>query len=491
MSAQWLPPPGDPPKAAKSPDSYGTVALGLRRFADLTPFADDAVDVLQVAARLEAAGMSDAKASDTFGMTDVFGLAATLYPFGVGGGRIDRVAPPNPWRVPRGRHAMHGLLYAVPVPAYAAVLPDLARGQISYMLFGLLTVWALTHGVSYLGYTRLARGDRAGAGTALRTGMVVGVLVAALCTVLMLGTHSIGLGSALLTTCQLCYLPAAAALLVNGWERRLAMGVAPMLLAVGVRLVAAGRESARPVAIALVLCSLCAVVVLAVAATGGLANRRVFTLPRGIEAKVWLSQTCLGLWIATLITMPPLVVSFTPGLTDSQTLDVVRLTAIPLSLSMGVAEWALYTLRGRGHALLASIRSPGPFAGAMHRLLLVFTGMFAVVLAALVVLVGLLPAVAGPSAYATSRLSMSLVLAVASLGTAIFLALTLVTFQATGTVHAGCVAAVLAEIVATGVYADHGVRIPLIDIQLIVGTVLAVLFAARALRVVGRVTAHR
>src|SRR5690242_11514443 len=72
-----------------------------------------AVDSLEIAAAIEADGLSDQGVSRIYGYTNVFELADELYR------RVPRqpVEPepqPNPWHSKRITHVLHGILFGLP-----------------------------------------------------------------------------------------------------------------------------------------------------------------------------------------------------------------------------------------------------------------------------------------------------------------------------------------------------------------------------------------
>ena len=128
-----------------------------------------AVDLLQIAARLEADGITDRGARVEYGFDDVFALADEVYV------RLAPGPPPPPpppvlppaWRSGR-RDISHGLLYLMPGALFPAVLAAIGSGPLVTVL--VLTGglgWAWSGGASWLAYQRLGAGDPAAAARAL------------------------------------------------------------------------------------------------------------------------------------------------------------------------------------------------------------------------------------------------------------------------------------------------------------------------------------
>ena len=92
------------------------------RLADLAvrlgPCCAEAVDVLEVAARLEAEGVNDTLAVERYGHRDVFALAERLYH-----GSVPRTRPrpgtAAAWRSTGRHHLLRGVLFGLPGLLYA------------------------------------------------------------------------------------------------------------------------------------------------------------------------------------------------------------------------------------------------------------------------------------------------------------------------------------------------------------------------------------
>src|SRR6202034_2699114 len=80
-------------------------------------------------------------------------------------------APADPWKNSKLRAAMHGLLYGLPTvcfPAAAGLLSGLH--VLRALIVALLTSWALSQALAYVGYARLGRAGSAGAALLLVLG---------------------------------------------------------------------------------------------------------------------------------------------------------------------------------------------------------------------------------------------------------------------------------------------------------------------------------
>jgi len=137
----------------------------------------NAVDPLEIAAGLEAEGFSDQTVRVGFGFPDVFALAEDLH---------RRVPPspaepppqPDPWRTSVWRHALRGLLFGLPSLCYPVAAPLLSDvDAVPLLVVSTIVSWALSQGLSYLGYSRLGNTNRDGARRVLRLGMLSSVVL--------------------------------------------------------------------------------------------------------------------------------------------------------------------------------------------------------------------------------------------------------------------------------------------------------------------------
>ena len=137
----------------------------------------------------------------------------------------------DPWKNSKLRAALHGLLYGLPAvcfPAAAGLLSGLH--VLRALIVALLTSWALSQALAYLGYARLGRAGSAAAARLLLVGMTVtvagvtlalamaGLVAHARVTGLIFG---FGLGA---------YMLGATVLLVLGAEGLLLVVLAPGVL---------------------------------------------------------------------------------------------------------------------------------------------------------------------------------------------------------------------------------------------------------------------
>ena len=182
-----------------------------------------AVDPLEIAAALEADGVSDEDAGTRYGCRDVFDLGERLYAMtprrpprgGQAGRSAGNGSAENRWQARASHHLLRGVVFALPGLCYAAVARAVATpGAIAVLLFSLLASWGVSQSLAYLAYVRLGRCDRRGAAVVLRRGSAC--CAAGIVTLAAAGAAMCHSGPAVLALAagQSLYLLAATASLV-------------------------------------------------------------------------------------------------------------------------------------------------------------------------------------------------------------------------------------------------------------------------------------
>lgn len=349
----------------------------------------------EIAAVLEADGLTGEQITERYGRHDAFELAAELY------ARVPRSHPepdprPDPWRVAPGPFLLRSLVFTLPGFGYALGSPLTGDARESLglpagtgaLVASALVAWAWNQALAHRAYTRLAAGGRAAAGRCLATGAPLGALLAtgaALALPAPAGALAFAAGQAL-------YLAAATVLLVLGRERLLLLallptatggavvlftqpppvvGVALLLASTGGALFAAGHEIAR--------------------------TRREEQAPAGPPAPSPLASVPFGLFglgcgaLTAIAALGDTVVHHESGASGP--------AVLALTLSMGAAEWLLYRCRGLAlAALTAATTTTGLLLGAV-RVLTLCAGGYLAALTALTLAVGALwPGAAPPDA---------------------------------------------------------------------------------------------
>ncbi|WP_437064020.1 hypothetical protein [Streptomyces sp. enrichment culture] len=306
--------------------------------AELADRIGPAVHPYEVAALLEAEGLSASLIKERYGHPNLFSLASALY------ARVPRTFPEppaaaDPWRPDTVRCLLRGLLFALPALAYLLTAPlwRVDRHAPVLIVAGVVS-WAWGQALGHRAHLRLVAGRREAAGTLL-SGSLLGAAVAT-------GLASVPAGGGPVTVvaaAQSLYLAAAGVLLVLGRERLLLTALSPLI---------AGAaplpwwEPGPVLRVGLPLLALLATLAAAgavlraglagPAAADGPRPRPVSSLPYGL----------FGLAAAVLVMLEGRRHPY---------------AVIALTLSMGPAEWLLYRFRGWSVAALRVSATPAGF----------------------------------------------------------------------------------------------------------------------------------
>ncbi|TDU06339.1 hypothetical protein EDD99_4891 [Streptomyces sp. 846.5] len=452
-----LPTPLPKPVGPVDPAEEAALRFGSVAAAAVHPF--------EVAAAIEAEGVTDRQVQRRYGRSDAFELAEELY------AETPRSYPEpeaasSPWHAPLSTSVLRGCLYALPGLAFPLGAPMLSgppdAGGLPHGTFALaLSVvlnWAWNQALAHRTHVRIGRGQRRSGGRCLLRGAFVGAglgLLGALIGALVAGHHSGGV----LLFCggQALYLGGSCVLLVLGRELLLLRALAPATLGGAAALLGLIRPSPLT---ALLL-------VWTVLLTLRLARR---------ELRGCLSELDGDSAIEPL---PPLRASVPHGLFGMAmsllTLGIAlrggRLDLGPtvaLTISMGPAEWLLYGYRHRIHGALRAAHTARGFALLSARSLALGLGSYLVLLALLGGAVG--------TALAGGPFGQQLP-ALLALGATVWTALLLQAFGRAWAATGICVPAAAATVA--------GVAEPA------VGSTAAALLLAVACWSLGRVTVHR
>jgi hypothetical protein len=341
-----------------------TVAALCEQFADV---CESAVDPLEIASALEFDGLGDQAAKLRYGFPDVFALAQDMY-FRVPRRPAEPEEPPDPWQnAGRLRPPLHSLLYALPGICFPAAVGLLVgHGVEITLIVALLAAWSTGQGLAYVGYTRLGRTlDKGQTRRVLRVALTVGlaVIAVALATTARLAhahTSALIFGAG-----EGAYMLGAGVLMVLGVEEWLLAALGP-----GVVGSAAFLLLGRPVRLEhVVWAGLAATPLLALAFAAVFTRRTGKKTGRLFQPSEWLGALpacAFGLVAAGLLIFP-----VAAGVHGRGGINIgALLAALPLSLSMGAAEWSLLWYRRRVRRLLRSTRQLRTL-GVKWRLLLV------------------------------------------------------------------------------------------------------------------------
>lgn len=442
-----------------------------------------AVDPLEIAAALEAEGLGDQAVQAKYGVPDVFALAEQLYTR-VGRRPAEPAAEPELWRAKPAEHLLHGVLYALPGLCFAAAAPLMpgATSQLG-LVVAMLCSWSLSQALSYLGYLRLGVADRAGAARVLRAGLVVGLAVVAAAVGLASLVAPLPPAASLFAIGQAGYLLGATVLMVTGSERLLLVALAPgALVSLGFLVLGQPRELHLLVAVTLAATALLS---LAGAVWCTREAGRGGSWITAAELRAAAPHAAFGLLAAGLLLFPVAATTFTsargggPG---------TVLAVVPLSLSMGPAEWILVAYRRRMSGLLRSTGSLDEFTLRSRNVLGLTLLRYLGVAGALIAV-----AVSGAALAGMVRPHWPVVLEALSylaLGGALFTALVLQALGARSEVTLLATAAALITEVAVALGGPHG-HLHLVGLQLATGCALLGVLAASAVVTLSRPVRHQ
>ena len=473
--------PLDRPERLQSTTAAGTDTLPrtvTELCADFAGVCESAVDPLEIASALEFDGLSDQLIRERYGYRDVFALAREMY-VQVPRQPAEPPPPPDPWPASRLQPLLHALLYGLPAvcfPAAAALLTG--PGLHPALITALLAAWAASQGLASLGYQRLGRSaDTDQTRRLLRAGLLAGLLLIA---VIMAGAalawHArppvliFGLGEG-------AYMLGACVLLVLGAERWLLAALAPGVLGSAVFLALGrppGLEHAAWAALA-VPPVLAVAAALAWTRTRGERGPARAGLVTAAELRGAVPAAAFGLVAAGLLAYP--VVTAVPGHPGVNA--GALLATLPLSLSMGAAEWSMLAYRRRARALLRGSSDLAAFARGARLMLAGALGQY---LAAAVVLTAAVAAIAvGTGLVAPSGVLVPELIVYLILGAALFLALALQALGVRAVPLAACAGALAFELA----WPQLGLAV-----QLAAVTGLVAVLAACAARSLGMAVRH-
>jgi hypothetical protein len=437
----------------------------------LRPVAATAVDPLEIAATLEADGINDAIAQ-RLGHPDVFSLAAYLFTK-VGRAPVPAPVAGDPWRSRASHHLFRGALFGLPGLCYVAAAHALSGTRaLAVVVLSLLLAWTASEFLAYVGYHWIGRRDRKNAARILQLGFAAAVAVivpVVLLTGWLIGAGSVGTGFAV---GQAFYLLAATLALTMGAEKWLLGALLPLIAGSAHALLASaepGAELWRTAAVSVALTTLVALIVTTTrrSSTGTLLSRTMI--------RTGLGQAAFGLLAGALLTFATLWAVAGPGGGAA----VITVVALPLSLTMGIAELMLYRYRRYGFRQLNRSVDLAAFARGARQMFALSVAGYLGVLALSAFGLSLLLSYTGTGSMSVWALATAVVL-----GGALFAGLVLRSFGDVRVMLLACAAALVAEAVLSA--AGLGVE----PVQLGVCAVLCAGLVGRGLAVLGRASVH-
>lgn len=306
--------------------------------AELADAIGPAVHPYEVAALLEAEGLSASVIKERYGHPNLFSLATALY------GRVPRTFPEpppatDPWRPDTPRCLLRGVLFALPALAYLLTAPlwDIGRHAPVLIVAGIVS-WAWGQALGHRAHLRLVSGLREASGTLL-TGSLLGAATATALAALPAHSALAVAGAA----AQSLYLAGASVLLVLARERLLLAALSPLIAGAAVL---PWWEPGPVLRVGLPLLALLATSV---------AAGRILWSGRAVPAASDAGRPRLGASLPYgLFGLAAAVLVMLEG--RRQPYAVIALT-----LSMGPAEWLLYRYRGWSVAALRASATPAGF----------------------------------------------------------------------------------------------------------------------------------
>lgn len=345
----------------------------------LRPMAARAVDALQIAASLEASGVTDRKAKVEFGYVDVFDLAQEIHR------RVGpAIDPPRP-RVSRPRSAQlrdigHGAIYLVPAVLFPAAFAALASPRliVSVVVIGALG-WIWSGATAWLAYQMLGDARSGSAGDLLRWSSLAALPVAAGVAAVLADVTGVGHGLVVLAVTQMAYQMAAAILAFYQREGLLFGSMLPAVVG-GAGYLLLGRAE-LVVAIVSAMASIAVAYGLAIRQTFGQGQRTDPQLPQSLRGR--------GRSLVPVIVFTTLSAAFFlyPQVRHLLVRFDIAVALLPAIVGMGVVEWRVRGFGDQIRAMLARVRHPRQF---VLRVWLTVAGGLGVCIAVVSVLAGIL-----------------------------------------------------------------------------------------------------
>ena len=326
-------------------------------------------------------------------------------------------------------------------PAAAGLLTG--PNSITVLVVSMLVSWSGGQGLAYLGYLRQGRGDAGAAKRVLRYGLLLGTVGIALALAVADSVAPARPATLIFGLGQGVYLLGASVVMVLGADRLLLLVLAPGVLG-GAAFLALGSPAGLAHAS---WAALAATPLLAILLGLWLTRGRVTAdgpVFAGAELLRALPSAAFGFLAAALIALP-----IVPGAGDRPGEHTgALLAALPLSLSMGAAEWSLFWYRRRTQRHLRATGVLRRFARAARLALLTATAQYlaaAILLTAAVLTIAALTGLVRPQ--------WSLVVPVGAyliLGASMFLALLLQTMGSWAVPLLACTATLAVELAWRG-----------------------------------------
>jgi hypothetical protein len=313
-----------------------------------------AVDLLEIAASLEASGVSRQVVTDQYGQADVFALADELWsrvPF-----RSVAVAQPAMWRVGDFRDIARGVLYAAPALMLLTLMRSLGVVFAWWALpLAITWGWALGQVTAHAGYTLRGRQNRKGervAGGLLMLGTIVSTTMLATLATYLAGGE---LPSVIGTTCLTVYMVSSAILLLNDQEGLAGRLLAPAAITT-VAILVLGTNALPPILVSINIGGSGVATLCAAIRHMRLGRIRTLNIVAG-DLRMTGHHLVHGLMCGAALTLVAILGGYIYGESGS-----TALLALPILCTLGVMEWQLRTFRAGVESLASTLLSLDDFA---------------------------------------------------------------------------------------------------------------------------------
>jgi hypothetical protein len=352
---------------------------------ELEPVCAAAVNALEIAAALEAAGISNRVAQTTFGRPDLFSMADELYE--ARSGRSVPLAVARKTPRPGGREDLAvGLLFAAPAVSIAVAARAMHLVLPWWTLPLALTIgWAF--GQALAGSALVLRNRDQDPAPAVLPSILLATGAGGTAALIGVAVGGGGLSAVLTVTVFCLFVTSLAVLSVYEEAGLIALALAPSLLTSVAYLMDPSSGALRWSVVVAVVVTLTAALALALhhARWAWWSPRHLNGHERVLVRTFFVYGGCCGVAVSVITVVAQ----------GAQGLGPLSLVALPVMLSLGVLEWQLHSFRSRATRALRTASSLIGFerraAGTFARSI----GLYAVALALISAAVVLLPLGAG------------------------------------------------------------------------------------------------
>jgi hypothetical protein len=314
---------------------------------ELEPVCAAAVDALEIAAALEAAGISNRVAQTTFGHPDLFSMAEELY--GIRSRRAVPLAVLRKTPRPGGREDLAvGLLFVAPAVSIAVAARALHLVLPWWTLPLALTIgWAF--GQALAGSALVLRNRGQDPAPAVLPSVLLATGTGGMATLAGMAVGGGGLSAVLTVTVFCLFVTSLAVLSVYQEAGFVGLALAPSLLSSVAYLIDPSSGALRWAVVAAVIITVTATFALALrhARFAWWSPGHLGSHERRLVRTFFAYGGCCGIAVSVVTVVAQ----------GGQGLGPLSLVALPLMLSLGVLEWQLHSFRSRATSALRAASS--------------------------------------------------------------------------------------------------------------------------------------